>query len=122
MPQTVFNIETSGGVLIVVPRGDAVGFRDAEVHAGVQSVLEQIRSAARPLVVVDLGNAGYFGSVIIGALVTFANATDGAGGVFAVCNASADMGRVLKVMNLAERWMMCDTRQDAILAVQGATS
>jgi anti-anti-sigma factor len=120
MPQTVFEIETSDGVLIVTPRGDAVGFREADVNHGVNSVLEQIAGLTPPLVVVDLGSSGYFGSVIIGALAAFAERARDAGGAFAVCHVSDQMRGVLKVMRLDQSWRICDTRPQAIQAVQNA--
>ena len=118
MPQTVFEMESSNGVLIVAPRGDAVSFREAEVNSGVDSVLEQIAGLTPPRVVVDLGSSGYFGSIIISALASFAERAREAGGAFAVCNVSDQMKGVLKIMRLDQSWPICDTRSDAIQAVR----
>ena len=122
MPQTVFDVESSRGVLIVAPIGDAIGFRESDVLANIETVLDQIRNCDPPLVVVDLANSKYFGSVIIGALVSFAEQAQGTGGAFAACNVSDQMEGVLKVMHLDERWNICDTRREAIRTVRESAS
>ena len=122
MPQRVFEIKHSGGVLIVAPRGDAVGFREADVNDSVSHVLEQVGRLTPPLVVADLGNSNYFGSVIIGALVTFSEQVKQAGGAFAVCRVSDEMRGVLGVMHLDQHWITCDTRREAVRAVRRAAS
>lgn len=122
MPQTVFDVQLSRGVLIVTPVGDAVSFREADVLGGIEGVQERIRGCDPPLVVADLANSGYFGSVIIGALASFAELALEAGGAFAACNVSQQMVHVLKVMQLDERWNIHPNRKAAMKAVLGAAS
>jgi len=122
MPQTVFNTQSSRGVLIVTPVGDAVSFRESDVNHSVNLVLERIGSATPPLVVVDFGNSSYFGSVIIGAVVTFAEQVKQAGGAIAACRVSDEMLGVFKVMHLDQLWTVCETRREAVRAVRRTSS
>ena len=56
----VFTLERKHGVLVVVPQGDAVGFRLADIDHELQELLEQVRNEDKPKLVIDFGHANYF--------------------------------------------------------------
>ncbi len=118
--QSIFNIEQVKGVLVVIPGGDALSYRDIDLAREIGEVRSRISAMDPPQIVVDLGRSGYIGSVMIGAISEFAEHTRNSGGTFAVCEASPDTISVLRVMKLDERWPMFDNRRAAVKFVRKA--
>jgi anti-anti-sigma factor len=112
--QLIFSLSDTKGVLVIAPTGDAISFRDVDVAAAVNEVLSRVNALPQPRVVVDLGGAEYFGSIMIGAISQVAEQVRERGGVFAVCSLSPDMQQVLTAMKLADRWPTFDSRKAAV--------
>lgn len=123
MPTTwkIFDLSEQRGVLIVIPRGDAVGFRDMDVEQELQEILSRIDGDDIRRVVVDLGGSSYFGSVMIGAVNAIGKSARDQGGEMAICNASSEMKAVMAAMKLDELWEQFDSRSDAMKAVKRAS-
>jgi anti-anti-sigma factor len=115
----VFTLERKHGVLVVVPQGDAVGFRLADIDHELQELLEQVRNEDKPKLVIDFGHANYFGSVIISAVNQLATTVADGGGKIVICEVSDEMQQVLRVMKLDSLWKLEATRRKAIKAVNG---
>jgi anti-anti-sigma factor len=98
--QKVFAVEERKGTLIVVPQGDAVGFRAADVDHELRDLLHTLETTDVKRMVVDLGRSNYFGSSIIGALVQLSQVVRQRGGKFAICDVSEEMRRVLQIMKV----------------------
>ncbi len=77
-------------------------------------MIARVNALPLPRVVVDLGGAQYFGSIMIGAVSQIAERVRDRGGVFAVCSLSPDMQQVLTAMKLSERWPTFDTQKAAV--------
>jgi anti-anti-sigma factor len=112
--QLIFSLNTTKGVLVITPAGDAISYRDVDVAAAVTNVLQEINALADPRVVVDLGTSRYYGSIMIGAISQFAERVRERGGVFAICELSTDMRAVLNAMKLGDRWPTFDTQKAAV--------
>ena len=112
----VFPAELKRDTLIVSPGGDAVSFRDSDIHRELNTLQQLIEQPETTNLIVDLGSSDYFGSIIIGAMNSLGLKAKEAGGRIAICNASADMIGILKVMNLDKIWSQFDTRKEAIRA------
>jgi len=112
--QLIFSVNEAKGVQVITPVGDAISYRDIDVAAAVNDVLQQINQLPDPRVVVDLSGSRYFGSIMIGAVSQFAERVRERGGVFAVCELSSDMREVLNAMKLGDRWPTFDTQKAAV--------
>ncbi|QDU38929.1 STAS domain protein [Maioricimonas rarisocia] len=120
MPTTwkIFGLSEQRGVLIVVPKGDAVGFRDTDVDHELQEILSRIEAGGSSSVVVDLGGSSYFGSVMIGAVNAIGKTARDRGGEMAICNASPEMKAVMNAMKLDDLWEQYESRSAAVKAVK----
>ena len=96
----VFGVEQTRHELIVVPYGDAAGFRDMDVENELNAVLDEIERSDQQPLLIDFENSDYFGTVIIGAAVRLAQAVAAKGCRTAVCNLSEQMQQVLQVMKI----------------------
>jgi anti-anti-sigma regulatory factor len=112
----VFPAELQGATLVVAPRGDAVGFRDADIHAEMKRILELLDTPEVASLVVDLGAATYYGTVIIGSVTSFGQKARTLGRQAVLCNVSDEMLDVLRVMKLSDMWPKYRSQKDAVEA------
>ena len=113
-PHNVFRVETEGDTLIVVPQGDASGFRYNDVHIETNASLRLLDNPALKNLVVDLGSVQVLGSIIITSIIKLARKAQNVGGGAAFCNASQPMLEVLETMNFGRLWPYFPTREEAI--------
>jgi anti-anti-sigma factor len=113
----VFLVEVHGDTLVVTPRGDAAGFPVNTVNGEQAAVAELARHPAIKHVIVDLGRANYFGSVILGGIVQLAQIVHARQGRSALCHASSDMQDVLRLMKLDQMWEFFPNLRSALRAV-----
>jgi len=114
----VFRLERDDNVLIVIPQGDAIGFRYNDVHQESNSTLQILDDTTLKHVVVDLGCEQVLGSIIISVLIKICRKAGLKGGKAAFCNATPDMQDVLQTMNLVKLWKYHPTRAEAVVAVR----
>jgi len=113
----VLEVDLFGDTLVVIPAGDAVGFGLNVVNNEVAKVLEVAKSSRVKHLVIDLGRANYFGSVMIGEFMRLGVAVRERGGRIALCGASADMQDVLRIMKLDSMWEIFPRLDDAVRAI-----
>ena len=118
MTNKVFRLERDGNVLIVIPQGDASGFRYHDVHQEANATLQVLDDPSLSHVVVDFTAEQMLGSIIISVVIKVCRKAGGKGGKAAFCNASEDMLEVLKTMNLTRLWTHYPSRAEAIAAVR----
>ncbi len=116
----VFRLERDEDVLIVIPQGDAIGFRYNDVHQESNATLKLLDSPALQHVVIDFGCEEVLGSIIISVVIKVCRKIGQKGGRAAFCNALPDMQEVLQTMNLTRLWSYYPTRAEAIAAVRAA--
>lgn len=113
----VLEVDLFGDTLVVIPAGDAVGFGLNVVNNEVAKVLEVAKSSRVKHLVIDLGRANYFGSVMIGEFMRLGVAVRERGGRISLCGASADMQDVLRIMKLDSMWEIFPRQDDAVRAI-----
>lgn len=113
----VLEVDLMGDTLVVIPAGDAVGFGLNVVNNEVAKVLEVAKSNRVKHLVIDLGRANYFGSVMIGEFMRLGVAVRERGGRIALAGASTDMQDVLRIMKLDAMWEVFPRRDDAVRAI-----
>ena len=114
----VFRLIRDDNVLIVVPQGDAIGFRYNDVHQESNATLQILDDATLQHVVIDYGCEQVLGSIIISVIIKVCRKVGLKGGRAVFCNASPDMQEVLQTMNLVKLWKYHPTRAEAIAAVR----
>ena len=114
----VFELEEQDDTLIVIPQGDAGGFRYSDVHLESNTLLHRLDDQQLKNLIVDLGRAHVLGSIIIGTLIKLARKAGDLGGKTAFCNASDEMLEVFESMNLGNLWPHFATRDEALKSVR----
>ena len=117
----VFDTEKIGNTLIVIPHGDGLGFRYADVQIEANQIRRTIAEPGVKHLVIDLSELDYFGSEVIGVFITMAREATNRGGKAAMCNASEKMRQVLESMKLFKLWPHCDSRNEALEIVEAGT-
>ena len=120
MTNKVFHLERDGNVLIVIPQGDANGFRYHDVHQESNATLLILDDPSLLHVVIDFTCEQMLGSIIISVVIKVCRKAGGKGGKAAFCNASPDLLDVLNTMNLTKLWTHYPSRAEAIAAVRTA--
>lgn len=118
MTNKVFRLERDGNVLIVIPQGDANGFRYHDVHQESNTTLQALDDPSLQHVVVDFKAEIILGSIMISVVIKMCRKATGKGGKAVFCSASENMLDVLTTMNLTKLWPHYPTRSEAIAAVR----
>jgi anti-anti-sigma factor len=109
-----FRIERHGDVMIVCPGQDVETLRWDLIEQAAELVLEPIRQQPAPLVLIDLGEVSYFGSVFLSLLLRCWKQVSSTGGTMVLCGVSPRARELLRVTALDTLWAIYDTRREAI--------
>ncbi len=114
----LLHFEMDGDILVVAPLGDCSSLAAATLEEELREILAQI--AARPAVslVVDLEQAPYFGSTMLGALIKLWRSMTVVQGRLAMCNVSPAEMDVLSATRLDSVWAIHPTRAAALAALR----
>lgn len=105
----IFHVESRGRALVVTPQGDSAGFGQADVKVERERVMALLADGEKPPnLIVDLGDANYFGSEMIGFINKMVMAVRERDGGHAVVNVSGDMQEGIAIMHLEELWNVSD--------------
>ncbi|MEM7810470.1 MAG: STAS domain-containing protein [Planctomycetota bacterium] len=105
--------EARGDTLIVTPRGDRAGFSEVDFSVELKRVQAVLQGGQFDNVIIDLSQANYFGSEMIGVINGLLDQARRNGGKGGVCDVSTDMMEGLKIMNLADYWPIYNSRSHA---------
>lgn len=115
--ENVVELEWHGDALVVVAKGGVERLNWALVEEAADIVLDPIRDQAAPLVVFDLSQVTYFGSVFMALLLKCQRLVKPRGGVLVLCGLS-DLARdLLHTTALDTLWPIYDTRAEALEAI-----
>ena len=110
-----FRIERqAGGVLVVRPPEDVESLQWDLVESAADLVLDPIRAQAVPLVLFDLSEIDFFGSVFLSLLLRCWKIVATRSGTMALCGASDGARELLRLTALDTLWPIYDTLDEAI--------
>ena len=115
--QNVCTIERRGEALILDVSPAVEQLRWDLIEHAANYLLEPIRQEEHPLVVVDLENIKYFGSVFLSILLRCWKHVSAAGGMMVICSADKQARELLKVTALDSLWAIYDSRSEALAAL-----
>jgi len=109
-----FSIERRGDLIIIVPAAhlESLGVNVAEDAADL--LLEPIRAAEVPLVIIDLAHVDYFGSSFLSLLLKCWKAILEKNGQMALAGVSSRARELLRITSLDIVWPIYDDRAEAI--------
>ena len=126
----VFEFERSGDVLVVVPTGSLMEFRDNDIRNAYNDTYRYLNEPDVKHLLVDFSNLEYFASTFVGMLIRLAKKARQGGGEAVLCKLSDNMKQMMKTLMLLENtktdffWVPYESRDAALaaLADQGAAA
>jgi anti-anti-sigma factor len=115
---SIFRIEGYRETLIVLPIIDGCSFRYQQLQTEANSLRRKFELQEYHHLLLDLAHLHYFGSELIGVLISLARKVTDSGGRAAMCGASDKMMEVLKNMSLHKLWPYFKTREEALRAFE----
>ena len=113
-----FRIERHGDVIIISPAQQVESLRWDLIEQAADLVLVPIRAQPAPLVLFDLSEVNYFGSVFLSLLLRCWKQVSTAGGTMLLCGVSTRARELLRVTALDTLWAIYDTRREAIAVLE----
>lgn len=116
-PAESFELKVQGSCIIVVPGAAVEVMRWDLIEPAAAVILGPLRAQKVPMVIFDLSQIAYFGSVFLALLLRCHKLVKSSGGEMVLCGPS-DMAReLLRVTSLDTLWAIYDSREEALSAL-----
>lgn len=113
-----FRIERHGDVTVVIPSSEVESLQWELIEQASELLLGPISRMGTPLVVIDLSEADYFGSVFLSLLLRVWKSVFHYGGTMVLCGVSTRARELLKLTALDNLWAIYDSRDEAMSVLQ----
>ena len=107
------SVQAQDDTLIVIPNGDSLQVLESDLRREVDALHKMMDAPGLINVVVDVGNAPHYGSLVIGAIMALCKKANNRGGLAAFCNASDGMLDMLQIMKIDSVMPYYPTRREA---------
>ena len=114
----VFDVQRQGDTLIVVPQGETLGTSEYGLEKEISGLHRLLSDPKVSNLVVDVGSAPYFGSMVIGTIMALCKKVCDQGGQAVLCNASQGMYDAIKTMKLDTVVPYYPTREEALRSLR----
>lgn len=112
-----FQIEWHGNCVVVIPAETVENLRWDLIEQAADVVMAPLRNAKVPLVIFDLTQVKFFGSVFLSLLLRCHKFVKTRGGELVICGPGPLAKELLGVTALDTLWAIYDTRQEALEAL-----
>jgi anti-anti-sigma factor len=112
-----FELEWHGSTVVIVPASNVESMRWDLIEPAADVVMDPLREHEVPMIVFDLSDVSYFGSVFLALLLRCHKFVKSRGGELVLCGASKMANELLRVTALDTLWAIYDTREEALEAV-----
>ena len=112
-----FQLEWHGNAVVITPAGNVEAMRWDLIEQAADVVMAPLRDQEVPLVVVDLSQVSYFGSVFLALLLRCHKFVKSRGGELVLCGASKMATELLRVTALDTLWAIYGNREEALDAI-----
>ena len=112
-----FQIEWHGDAVVITPAPNVENMRWDLIEQSAEIVMEPLREQPVPILIFDLSDVNYFGSVFLALLLRCHTFAKSRGGELVLCGASKAAKELLRVTALDTLWAIYDTREDALEAM-----
>lgn len=113
-----FRIERHGDVAVVVPSSEVEALQWELIEEASGLVLAPITRLSSPLVVFDLSEVDFFGSVFLSLLLRTWKTVYQKGGTMVLCGVSDQARELLKLTALDTLWAIYDSRDEAMAVLE----
>ncbi len=115
--QEDFQLEWHGNTVVILPASNVEAMRWDLIEQAAEIVMEPLQEQAVPMVVFDLSDVNYFGSVFLALLLRCHKFVKSKGGELVLCGASQMASELLRVTALDTLWAIYDERDEALDAL-----
>lgn len=112
-----FQLEWHGNTVVVIPASNVESLQWNLIEQAADVVMGPIRDQEIPMVVFDLSEVSYFGSVFLALLLRCHKNVKSRGGELVLCGASEMAAELLRITALDTLWAIYDTREQAMQAL-----
>ena len=119
----VFEFERSGNVLVVIPTGSLMEFRDNDIRDAYNDTYRYLNEPDVKHLLIDFSKLEYFASTFVGMLIRLAKKARQGGGEAVLCKLSDNMQQMMKTLMLLENtktdffWVPYESREAALAAL-----
>ncbi len=117
IPNNDFKLEFHGSTVVITPASNVEAMSWELIEQAAEIVMAPLRNQESPMVVVDLSQVSYFGSVFLALLLRCHTAVKSRGGELVLSGASKMARELLKITALDTLWAIYETKEEALDAV-----
>ena len=114
-----FQLEWHGNCVVIIPASNIESLRWDLIEQAAAIVMAPINEMDVPIVVFELDQVSYFGSVFLALLLRCHKNVRSRGGELVLCGASKMASELLRITALDTLWAIYDTRDAALKALEG---
>ena len=112
-----FQLEWHNDVVVVTPTSSIESMNWDLIEQAADLIMAPLKEQAVPMVIVDLSEVGYFGSVFLALLLRCHKFVKSNGGELVLCGANKMAVELLRITALDTLWAIYDTRDEALNAL-----
>lgn len=112
-----FQLEWHGDVVIITPASNIESLSWELIEQAATMIMSPLKQQEVPLVVIDLSQVNYFGSIFLALLLRCHKFVKTRQGELILCGASKNARELLKITALDTIWAIYDTRTEALEAL-----
>ena len=116
-PAESFQIKWQDNCVIVIPAANVEAMRWDLIEPAAAIIFGPLKSQSVPMVIFDLSQVGYFGSVFLALLLRCHKLVKSKGGELVLCGPSVMARELLRVTSLDTLWAIYDSREEALSAL-----
>jgi len=115
--EDTFQIEWHGNCIVVIPAQHVEQMQWELIEQAAEIVMAPLKKTQTPMVVFDLSEVKFFGSVFLSLLLRCHKYVKTRGGELVICGPSHLARELLSVTSLDTLWAIYDSRQEALDAL-----
>ncbi len=116
-PENDFRLEFHGNAVVICPAANVESMKWDLIEQSADIVMTPLADVDPPMVVFDLSDVTYFGSVFMALLLRCHKHVKSRGGELVLCGASRMALELLRMTALDTLWAIYDTREEALDAI-----
>ncbi|GIX04646.1 MAG: hypothetical protein KatS3mg114_0515 [Planctomycetaceae bacterium] len=116
-PPDDFRLEWHDDVVVITPASNIEEMNWDLIEQAAEIVMAPLKERVAPMVIFDLSQVNYFGSVFLALLLRCHTAVKSRGGELVIAGAQPLARELLKITALDTLWALYDTREEALQAL-----
>lgn len=116
-PEESFQIKWQDNCVIVIPSANVEAMRWDLIEPAAAVIMGPLKAQTVPMVIFDLSQVSYFGSVFLALLLRCHKLVKSSGGELVLCGPSPMARELLRVTSLDTLWAIYDSREEALMAL-----